>query len=259
MEPGGFEHEPVASRIDVARVVPAWIDAAEMDEIIAREQTAIKNTTASAWAATRRDAINALLATAEWSGKTIDDLFAFAQRDVTTWERGVRSLRESLPTSYDDIRAAAGEQLGRWLPDWEAPATTVSFGLYRRADFRIDDDTIYVDLGRLGQAVDPQGTLRQGLSHELVHRWFHEVLPGSTDPHTYLREKVVNEGLAMFVAEQSLADHHRQTPEQYAETSARAIATPSRIVGSPVSTSPEMRTHEPSVRPPQRAPVGSKP
>ncbi len=217
-----IDHEPRRSRINLDAVTPHWITPDEVERVVSTEHDAL--TSEADWIASHQRAVEAMLASPGWEDKTATDVWQYAQADILSWERGIRELLAHIPELYPVAMTAAAERLGAWLPDWDAPETTIEFGLFRRADFRIDGETVYVDLGRLARADDVAATLTAGLTHELTHRWFHQgEVPKKSVP-VWFQQKLVNEGLAVVVADQSIAAHHRLTPERSAQLATSSIA-----------------------------------
>lgn len=155
-------------------------------------------------------------------------------RAETIWEFNVNKLKNAstnaietknkLEKQLDQILENIQNRLNTYLPNWKAQKAKIKFGMYERADFRIDFDTIFVDLGRLQFADNTNEELINGLSHELFHLWFSENIDWSDDEiNKYSNEqikqrgiyKIIDEGLAVLISGQSLEEHHEKQGTNY--------------------------------------------
>lgn len=143
-------------------------------------------------------------------------------------------LIESLRPKIKTLLESAADQLGKYLPDWKAPAVAIHFLPESNADFRISDEAIYVGLPQLAHEKNPEASLVSGLAHEFFHAWMAdreddyppEVQKGrsgndkeltASEERNFYTWKTVDEGLAVYTSAGGalLHEHHEEQGRNY--------------------------------------------
>lgn len=138
----------------------------------------------------------------------------------------VLAIKKEIESRIKEIRDETGRRLGKFLPDWFPGEARITFTMNEKADFCVEGETVTVDLGRLSFEQNPVEKVKEGLAHEVFHLWMKEKNkrpdPERSDEtdddlKNQIISRTVDEGLAVLVSGQSLAEHHQKQGRDYQE------------------------------------------
>jgi hypothetical protein len=136
----------------------------------------------------------------------------------------VIEIKKELERKIEQIKIDVAKRLSKFLPNWKSEKATVTFTMNDKADFCVDKNEITVDLGRLLGNNDFIEKVTMGITHEVFHIWMKEKNEWSDSKQDDESDKAlksqivfrtIDEGLAVLVSGQSLAEHHEKQGRDY--------------------------------------------
>jgi len=153
-------------------------------------------------------------------------IYNFVVERSTKDADNIIKIKNNLEENLEDILQKVIKNLEEFIPNWKIPFSKLKFSVYERADFRIDRNFIYADLRRLVYAKKPIEKVIKGITHEVFHIWMGELnnwLDSKQEQATnqelknQIIYKVIDEGLAVLISEQSLKDYHEKQGRKYSD------------------------------------------
>lgn len=136
----------------------------------------------------------------------------------------IPQIKNELEKRIEYIKKSVSEKLAEFLPSWILDKATVTFGVNEKADYSIDGNNIFVDLGRLISKDNFIRNTVQGITHEVFHIWMGEKTNWSDDKQNEVSDQVlkdriifktIDEGLAVLIGGQSIRNHHESQGKNY--------------------------------------------
>ena len=162
----------------------------------------------------------------------LETIWQFQVNKAKEAAKSLININNNLKQYVKEIKSEVAKKLSQYLPDWSIKNASIFFTMNENADYYMENNCITVDLERLLWEKDPLEKVKQGITHEVFHLWMLEKVIWSNSKkaktsNLKLRKQIIfkniDEGLAVFVSDQSLKEHHVKLGTNFNEYKAESF------------------------------------
>lgn len=170
----------------------------------------------------KKDKIDNLVSLWVLKDNTPETIWKYTLDEINNQKNNFDKIKNNIILNFDKIKNNVSKKIWKYISNWSPWKVIINFTINEKADYCVSWNEITIDLWRLIKSENVIEEITKWLTHELFHVWMNEWKIHSEFDNNKTKIKkfaviyrIINEWLAVFIAEQNLIKHHENQWKNY--------------------------------------------